>query len=174
MMQTQPIQSITISDLTRRAAVNRVTFYLHYQDKFDLLVSVARDTFTQMVNSKVSNWPAFQIGDIRLLAVATCEYFEGFLRGCAPTNKVFEPLIEAEVQRVLYDYIYCWLQQSGVADDGSQPIEMVAVVISASILNMSLRWNRGESTLTVTDIAEQVYQVTTQGILNLLPELQPG
>src|SRR5262249_19783727 len=36
--------SVTVRDITQKAAINRATFYRHYQDKFDLL-----DRYTQAV-----------------------------------------------------------------------------------------------------------------------------
>ena len=37
------VESITISDITNRADFNRGTFYIHYQDKIDLLEDLYQD-----------------------------------------------------------------------------------------------------------------------------------
>lgn len=37
LMRTKNFTKITVRDITEAAAINRGTFYLHYQDKFDLL-----------------------------------------------------------------------------------------------------------------------------------------
>lgn len=37
IMEKKSFEEITVSDLTKKANINRGTFYLHYQDKYDLL-----------------------------------------------------------------------------------------------------------------------------------------
>lgn len=37
LMEEKGFEQITVRDLTGRAEINRATFYLHYQDKYDLL-----------------------------------------------------------------------------------------------------------------------------------------
>lgn len=37
LLKVKPVEKITIKDLTDRAAINRCTFYRHYQDIYDLL-----------------------------------------------------------------------------------------------------------------------------------------
>lgn len=164
LMQEKPFQSISVSDLTKRATLNRATFYLHYLDKFDLLAKTSRDTFIATINEKLPDWSAFNVEDIQYLTQATCEYLVGFLKNCSPANKPFEPLIMSEMQQVLYDYIYCWLDVQAEHPEHTLPIETCAMVVSSSVLNMSLKWSRGETSYSMNEIIEQVYQVVTQGI----------
>lgn len=165
LMQEKPFQSISVTDLTRRATLNRATFYLHYLDKFDLLAQSARDTFVAVIHETLPDWDAFHVEDIQLLTQATCEYLDGFLKGCAPANKPYEPLIEAELQRVLYDYIYGWLEgESGHALD-KLSIETYATMVSSTVLHMSLKWGRGETPYERDDMVKQVYTTVTQGLL---------
>ncbi|MBP1045929.1 TetR/AcrR family transcriptional regulator [Enterococcus sp. BWM-S5] len=42
------IDSLTVSDITRTAGINRGTFYLHYLDKYDLLSSIEADILTHL------------------------------------------------------------------------------------------------------------------------------
>jgi len=37
ILEKKPFESITIGEITKTAKINRGTFYLHFQDKFDLL-----------------------------------------------------------------------------------------------------------------------------------------
>ena len=166
LMQEKPFQSISVGDITQRATLNRATFYLHYLDKFDLLTKTARDTFMVTINEKLPNWDTFRVEDIQLLAQATCEYLEGFLKGCAPANKTYEPLIEAELQRVLYDYIYCWLETEVGNLQNTLTLETCTTMVSSTVLHMSLKWSRGETTYTRDKILEEVYAVVTQGIFH--------
>ena len=48
LMQEKPFDTITIQDVLERAQVSRSTFYTHYSDKDDLLMSDADEFFERM------------------------------------------------------------------------------------------------------------------------------
>ena len=48
ILQIKPFDSITIADITKKAAINRGTFYLHYIDKFDLLEQIEQQLFSDL------------------------------------------------------------------------------------------------------------------------------
>lgn len=39
LLEEKGFEKISVSDLTEHANINRGTFYLHYQDKYDLLAA---------------------------------------------------------------------------------------------------------------------------------------
>jgi AcrR family transcriptional regulator len=43
LMDTIGLEEITVKNLTKKAAINRTTFYLHYNDKYDLLDQIEND-----------------------------------------------------------------------------------------------------------------------------------
>lgn len=170
LLSEKPFQSISVSDLTRRATLNRSTFYLHFLDKFDLLAQTTRDTFSATINETLPSAEHFRLEHIRHLTAATCDYLETFLKACSPANKPYEPLIEAEIERVLYDYILDWLCGLGPRAQVPLAVETAAVVVSASVLAMSLKWSRGEVVSPKAEVVEQVYAVVTAGMLRMIPD----
>lgn len=53
LMQTviqKPFREITVNDITNAAGVNRATFYLHYEDKYDLLEDCATNLVIEIRN----------------------------------------------------------------------------------------------------------------------------
>lgn len=50
ILENKPFDSITIGEITKKACINRGTFYLHYQDKFDLLEQIEEQLFTDLGN----------------------------------------------------------------------------------------------------------------------------
>src|SRR5215208_4436337 len=48
LMQEKPFETITVQDVLDRAQVSRSTFYAHYSDKDDLLMSDAEEFFEAM------------------------------------------------------------------------------------------------------------------------------
>ena len=51
LMQEKPFETITVQDVLDRAQVSRSTFYSHYSDKDDLLLSDAEDFFEAISNA---------------------------------------------------------------------------------------------------------------------------
>ncbi|HEX8169226.1 MAG TPA: helix-turn-helix domain-containing protein [Thermoanaerobaculia bacterium] len=52
LMSERPFEAITVQDVLDRAGVGRSTFYAHYRDKEDLLISDV-DAFWSLISSKV-------------------------------------------------------------------------------------------------------------------------
>jgi AcrR family transcriptional regulator len=50
ILERKPFESITIGDITKTAQINRGTFYLHFQDKFDLLNRIEQQLFADIGN----------------------------------------------------------------------------------------------------------------------------
>ena len=51
LMQEKPFETITVQDVLNRAQVSRSTFYSHYSDKDDLLLSDAEEFFEAISNA---------------------------------------------------------------------------------------------------------------------------
>ena len=50
ILENKPFDSITVGDIAKYAQINRGTFYLHYQDKFDLLDKIEQQLFEDLGN----------------------------------------------------------------------------------------------------------------------------
>lgn len=48
LIEEKGFETITVSDITTSANINRGTFYLHYQDKFDLLEKCENEIFQEI------------------------------------------------------------------------------------------------------------------------------
>lgn len=48
-LQTQPIEKIKVTDLSKAAEINKATFYLHYHDVYDLAQAYARSEAKKIV-----------------------------------------------------------------------------------------------------------------------------
>ena len=49
LIEEKGFDALTVQDIADRAALNRATFYLHYQDKQDLLVKSLRDAIDELM-----------------------------------------------------------------------------------------------------------------------------
>lgn len=50
ILSEKTFESITIGDITKKAGINRGTFYLHYKDKYDLLEKIEQQLFDDLGN----------------------------------------------------------------------------------------------------------------------------
>ncbi|WP_442601024.1 TetR/AcrR family transcriptional regulator [Paenibacillus sp. KN14-4R] len=62
LMEEKSFEQITVRDITERAQINRATFYLHYQDKFDLLEKVT-DAMLNELHATAQLPPNFAASD---------------------------------------------------------------------------------------------------------------
>ncbi|MGR5995200.1 TetR/AcrR family transcriptional regulator [Bacillus cereus] len=66
ILEKKSFESITIGDIARQAKINRGTFYVHFQDKFELLEHIERRLFADLGNhidelqSSYSSTPMFE------------------------------------------------------------------------------------------------------------------
>lgn len=57
LLNEKSFSKITIAELAKKANINRGTFYLHYLDKYDLIIQCEQEIFTQITN--ISKNPPF-------------------------------------------------------------------------------------------------------------------
>ena len=50
ILEGKSFEAITVGDITKKASINRGTFYLHYKDKFDLLDQIEQQLFEELGN----------------------------------------------------------------------------------------------------------------------------
>lgn len=63
LLEQKPLHEISVKELTELADVNRGTFYFHYQDIFDLLVSM-EDAFFEQLDRTLSENPVHGGGGV--------------------------------------------------------------------------------------------------------------
>lgn len=51
LMKEKHFMSISVRDITIRAAINRGRFYLHYQDKYDLIDQMEQDLLSSLLEN---------------------------------------------------------------------------------------------------------------------------
>ena len=59
LLKNSDFNSITIRKITEKAQVNRSTFYLHYQDKYDLVDKLAHEVTRDFIKELITENPSF-------------------------------------------------------------------------------------------------------------------
>ena len=164
--------AITVQDIADRATLNRATFYLHYQDKHDLLVKSLHDAIDGL------------IADISTLNDNGQLVFEGPER---PIKQVFEhvtqharfyqvmmgaegvPSFVAGVRDYMVEITLQWLRTLQPSPEKSNvPLEIIANSLSWSMLGVLIWWLEHDMPHSPDYMAEQFRVLMTSDLRQAL------
>lgn len=74
LMENQDFESISIKDICDRAMVHRTTFYKHYQDKYDLLMSGMRVMHNQLKKAQQTEKQTSQEDSSYRMFISLCKH----------------------------------------------------------------------------------------------------
>lgn len=80
LLAEKPLEKISVTELARRARINKGTFYLHYKDIYDLYSSILDHFFDNIIES-IDFFPLFledTEGFLRSFTVTVSNHFEEF------------------------------------------------------------------------------------------------
>jgi AcrR family transcriptional regulator len=158
-----------VQDIAERAALNRATFYAHFEDKFALADYMIRDLFHEALSARLAPRAPFSVHNLGLLVSTVADLLGGLHGHCAPAHHELQPAVEATIQEELCAYLLAWLQQAAPAE-GTQniPRETVASVMSWAIFGVGVEWGRGTRTQFADDWVRQVLEVLVSGIARVV------
>jgi AcrR family transcriptional regulator len=164
--------ALTVQDIADRATLNRATFYLHYQDKHDLLVKSLHDAIDELM------------ADIGPMGENGQLVVEGPQR---PIKRVFEhvaqharfyqvmmgaegvPAFIAGVRDYIAEITLGWLSSLQTAPEKSTvPLEIVANSLSWSLLGVLIWWLEHDMPYPPDYMAEQFRLLITSDLRQVL------
>src|SRR5258708_40030484 len=96
LMHEKGFSAISIQDIAERATLNRATFYLHFEDKYQLLDSIVQEQFQQMVAKNLPPAPKWEESTLRILIRTLLAFFRELLT--SPTCASLNPLVDNAAQ----------------------------------------------------------------------------
>ena len=161
LMAEKGFQEITVQDIAERATINRATFYAHFLDKHALLNHIIGESYRQMLGGRLLVEAAITAGNMRILVHATFEHLAQFLpRTPSIACKQMEPLVEAQVQHLLYLFLMEWFaQHKDRLPYTSAQKEAVATTLSWAIFGAASQWSHSDRQRPMEDDVEQVLGV---------------
>ncbi|MFD3262236.1 TetR/AcrR family transcriptional regulator [Paenibacillus lentus] len=137
LMSEQPFSSITVNQICEKAMVHRTTFYKHFEDKFDLLISGLSQTKDESMQFTVKEriQTPFQI-TTKIPNIA----LRAKIMQTQINDEVFTSYIKSHQKEALKrDMLE--LNQNG--EKFSVPLEIIAEVYSEVIASLSTWWLQG-------------------------------
>lgn len=161
----KPVEKITIKEITDRAGVIRVTFYNHFQDKYELLEWICQEEVVNPI--RVLLWNNMQREALTFIFTSILKNKE-FYRHVAKLEgqNSFESIVRNCIVGVIVDYIdehaekensrYTWLTSQWIAQFYAQ--NMTFVLIS---------WIRDGMRVPPADMVDMYEYIATHSLMDL-------
>jgi len=153
------IYSISVQDITTRAAVNRSTFYAHFEDKFDFLENWMAEKFHSIIHRRLSDDSAFSPDNLRILVQSVFHFLVQFRQYITPGDKQFEPMFEKAMQMELYRLLLQWMKDMAGQDDLQDKWETTALVVSWGVFGSALQWSRNTQAGSEESMVQDVLEI---------------
>lgn len=161
LMAEHTYDTITITQITARATVNRATFYAHFADKRELSEAMVRENFGRVLDHMADTTTddlAALLGSLFRAAVhhrnsihANCQS----QRHTSDELRLFEAMMESEIRLQLRERVHDWFsRQTEPADEHPQGrCMLLASLISAALYAAVIEWSsRKDNTETDIDL----------------------
>ncbi len=163
-------EAITIQEIADRADVNRATFYLHFRDKEELLLSSLRELYDALGATVPSAASAEQMGkaiagvlcdpiDFRHIA-AHADFYRAIIGKHGST--AFRAMIQAYLEQIFKDTVVQPLMSLG--QERSIPLDLIASYLAGAEIGVIVWWLRNNLASAPEDMAQQVYRLTVFGV----------
>jgi AcrR family transcriptional regulator len=168
--------SLSIQDIADKAGLRRATFYLHYRNKEELLLSMMRDTVDELIQkiraSVTEPWGEeheYQEARITFEAVQEkANLFRAILSGQGA----------AHVTRDLRDYIANGIRDNHLCQEpgeplvvSAMPVEVLANYMAAVKLNMVIWWLEKDMPYSPDEMATMVTRLLQNGVGEMLEKV---
>lgn len=135
LLTEKGFESVSVQDVASKAEINRVTFYAHFSDKYELLDYTVQKAFMSEVEKRNLNMCSYSPDNLRNLILIVCEFLVTLHSGCAQPHEQFESLVEGTFKKHLFELLSRWLKESKL------PIELPATVATWAIYGLATHYS---------------------------------
>lgn len=165
LMEEKRFEAITVRDLTERANINRGTFYLHYQDKYDLLEQCE----DEIIKNIVEHVRDLQVQDVEMIIakdkpfpfiIKVFEYIQknaDFLRAALGPNG--DPSFQEKIKDMMIQNFFIKLGNFNT----TVPFEILTTYISSAHLGIIQYWVNTGMKQSPEEMASILFRITTKG-----------
>lgn len=151
--------SISVHDIATQAAVNRTTFYAHFQDKYDFLEYWKTEKFKIFVNGRLPEDVGFNADNLRTLIQTVFDFLLQARQYSTPGDKQFEVIFENAIHKELHRLLLKWLHEMNQQGISRDKVETKALIVSWGVFGSALQWSRNLQNRSVQWIIEEVIEV---------------
>ncbi|UJF33415.1 TetR family transcriptional regulator [Paenibacillus hexagrammi] len=161
--------SISVHDITTQAAVNRTTFYAHFQDKYDFLEYWKTEKFQIFVNDRLPEDASFNADNLRILIQTIFDFLLQARQHSTPGDKQFESIFENAIHKKLHRFLLTWLHEANTQGFSHDTVEAKALVVSWGVFGSALQWSRNTQSRSEEWMVKEIIEVV---LVDLAPFLE--
>lgn len=175
LMDEKGFDHTTVRDITERAQINRATFYLHYQDKYDLLEKIVDAMMNEFITATQLP-PAFEAADLCIDPDTPPPSFIRQLEHIAANDKFYKTMLGAHglpgfagrMENAIRDALY---HRSTLAQPVDRelkvPREIIIRYSTSAHLGVIMYWLENDMPYTPKYIAAQLMRLHMLGPTNV-------
>ena len=169
LLSYQKLNEITIKDLCEKADINRGTFYLHYQDIYDLKHQIQTDLYEELANliSPFTNVKTINSYELFYTLFTFTIKNETLFRAFLGPNGDISFL--TDLKTLFKDYYLSILLQ-GHTINATQNLEYAYDFISAGFTGLVSSWLESETPASIEEMARLTSRMVFDGLPALLPK----
>lgn len=151
ILKERPIERVTVKEICDRADVNRTTFYVHYGSPQELLDSIRKEMYDEIVAQKRD------FTDVKGYITQICEIMYEY-------RDLMQVLVKAGNVMRMFEIANLWKPEfmQGFGDRGiaRDRLETIFLYITCGAFSVIVTWVFGGFTSPLEQLAEEVYRLT--------------
>jgi len=141
LLQKKGFDAITIKDIAQKAAINRATFYAHYEDKYALLEEIIEQAFHKMFPKQVMYAQEFTDEICNQLILMTYNYIVTFYKTCRMDSKSIATIVDEKIRNMLKQMIESiFLKGNTFRTKDNLNIKIISAMTCSTIYGGAYSW----------------------------------
>jgi AcrR family transcriptional regulator len=162
--------AVTIQDITERADLRRATFYLHYKDKDELLMTMLQETFDELIQQI----EPIMKGDV-LAGKTQIEPFRVTFQHVGENSDLYRIILSGQGGAAIAQRIRAYL--AGVVVRSlrdappqalSLPVDVIANYLAGAELGLISWWLESDQPYPAEDMAQIAHRLILRGVLDVV------
>ncbi|MBU5671071.1 TetR family transcriptional regulator [Paenibacillus brevis] len=167
LLAEKDFEAISIQDIMDRAELNRVTFYNHYQDKYEFLELTLNEAFSDSLSAWIPPGTVMKGPELlRRLMMAVCEWHIEMMKRLNSRRTLTQAMEEAAKQQLYNVIMSCLTQVKDIPARKQRELERIATMISWSIYGVIVKWSHSREE-PAEDLIEQVLPILMSNLRTL-------
>ncbi|ULO09101.1 TetR/AcrR family transcriptional regulator [Paenibacillus sp. 19GGS1-52] len=162
LLHTMDFNTMTISDITRKATINRATFYAHFADKYALLEALLAAAFLEYFLKRIDAEARLTEETIQQLIFSLCDYHESS-NSCVKKYDSVSLIIEENIKKRLEKFILQLITKVTDTTD-EKTLETTATMLGWSIYGVTYRWNLEGRKEAPSALAQRIVPLIVNGV----------
>lgn len=163
LLAVTKLEKISVLDITKKAGVNRSTFYAHYYDKYALYRHLIRSLFLHEIHQHLPESTDLTRDTIPHFITGVVLFFLYLNKSCPQSDRELRPMAELELQRIITNYLNILFQPPNLGSTQAQGSISAKVLflswgIFGTCLDLDPHCNKTQQLATVDALTEFLYQ----------------